>query len=290
MRSIARILVLTGLLFGTAFSHAADIVGVKGESTYYDNGTHSKMECMRLALEQARIDALAREFGTLVSQDILQTDRISGSREHNDFLSLSSTEVKGEWIADDGEPEYEFSHDAEANLIVKCRVRGKAREISNESANFKAVVLRNGTSELNADNRFRDGDSMYLLFKGACDGYMAAFLQDEGGHVFQLLPYPGDAKSRVPVKNGRDYLFFSADKAARGEPVEEILLTAPYAVEYNRVYVIFSPEPFSRPVMTHDPGSLPVMDTPDFSKWLVKTRRADPKMGMKVINVEIAPK
>lgn len=290
MKAIRLILAAALLLFAAVSSDASDIVRVTGESTFYDDGTHSRVDCMRLALEQARVDALARKFGTLVSQDILQTDRIAGNREHNDFLSLSMTEVKGEWIADDGEPVYEFSHDADSNLIVKCTVHGKAREIDNESADFKATVLRNGTSDIHADNRFRDGDSMYLQFKGACDGFLSAFLQDETGHVYRLLPYPGDSKSRIPVKSGRDYLFFSADKAERGESVEEIVLTAPDAVEYNRVYVLFSPAPFSLPVMTRDPGALPVMGSGDFSKWLVKTRHADPRMGMKAINVEIAPK
>lgn len=271
-------------------AYASDIVSVEGESTYYDNGTHSKVECMRLALEQARIDALAKKFGTLVSQDILQTDRIAGSREHNDFLALSQTEVKGEWVADDGAPEYEFSHDAEENLIVKCRIRGKAKAINNESAEFKALVLRNGMTDANADNRFRDGDSMYLLFKGASDGFVAVFLQDEAGKVYRLLPYPQDSKTRVPVKGGSDYLFFSQRLARKGEPVEEIILTAEFNLEYNRVYVLFSPEPFSCPVMNHNPGMLPDMKATDFTKWLVKARNADSKMGMKIINVEIAPK
>ena len=71
-------------------------VAVKGEATYYDDGRHSRTECMRLAAEQARIDALAREFGTIIAQNFQQTDRISNGVETNVFLSLSRAEVKGE--------------------------------------------------------------------------------------------------------------------------------------------------------------------------------------------------
>lgn len=289
MRKLLLLLSLITVLLG----RASDIVSVSGEATYYDDGTKSKVECMRLAAEQARIDALARKFGTIVSQDILQTDRISGNREHNDFLSLSSSEVKGEWIADDGKPEYTFSHDAKDNLIVTCKVKGKAKEISNEAAAFEAKVLRNGTDLRNADNLFRDGDDMFLYFRGSVDGFLAVFLQDENDDVYLLLPYPRDTKTRVPVGKDRDYIFFSREHDKGGDkygvPVEEMVMTAPDGAEYNRLFVVFSPDYFSRPVMNASAG-LPVMNAEDFNKWLVKARRNDTKMGVKAMNLQIAPK
>lgn len=75
------ILVLLVVCFSWGQTYGADIVSVKGESTFYDDGTHSRVECMRLALEQARVDALAKKFGTIVTQDILQSDRLVGNRE-----------------------------------------------------------------------------------------------------------------------------------------------------------------------------------------------------------------
>lgn len=269
---------------------AADIVSVKGTATYYDDGTHSKVDCMRLALEQAKIDALANKFGTIVSQDILQQDRIVGNREHNDFLALSSTEVRGEWVADEGEPEYKFERDKEENLIVTCTVKGKAKAIDNESAQFLSQVLRNGTDDVHADINFKDGDAMFLNFQSNQDGFLAVFLQDEQNNVFQLLPYVGDSRTRVPVSNGKKYVFFSPANAMKGEQVDEFILTAPYNTEYNRVFVLFSPEPFSAPVMNREPGSIPQMNSTEFSKWLVKTRRNDPKMGVKAMNLLISPK
>ena len=275
------------LLPATALS--ADIVSVRGESTFYDDGTRSKVECMRLALEQARVDALAKKFGTIVSQDILQSDRVVGNREHNDFLALSSTEVRGEWVADDGEPEYKFERDKDENLIVTCIVKGKAKAIDNESAQFNSSVLRNGTDPRNADINFKNNDDFYLDFQGSQDGFLAAFLEDEQKQVSQLLPYPQDERSRIPVKKGRRYVFFSPADAMKGEPVRGLFLTAPYNTEYNRVYVIFSPEKFTPPVMNQQPGELPKMRSEEFSKWLVRTRKNDPKMGVKAMNLIISP-
>lgn len=269
---------------------SADIVSVKGESTFYDDGTHSKIECERLALEQARLDALAKKFGTIVSQDILQADRVQGNREKNDFLSLSSTEVRGEWVADEGEPVYTYDRDNQQNLIVTCVIKGKAKAIDNEAAQFNAAVLRNGTDVRNADINFKNGDAMYLDFQGSEDGYIAVFLEDEQKIVYQLLPYVSDSKSRVPVKKGNRYVFFSPRDGMKGEIVDELVLTAEYNTEYNRVYVLYSPDPFSSPVMTKNPGELAYMPVDEFSKWLVKTRKNDPRMGVKAMNLIIEPK
>ena len=107
--------------------------------------------------------------------------------------------------------------------------------------------------------------------------------------MFQLLPYTNDQKSRIPVKKGTRYVFFSPKDGQKGEIVDELILTASYNTEYNRVYVLYSPDQFSSPVMNREPGQLPWMNSEEFSKWLVKTRKNDPKMGVKAMNLIIAP-
>ena len=261
-----------------------------GQAADYDNGHHAKVECMKLAAEQARIDALAREFGTIVSQDIVQTDRIRTGRETNDVLAVSMTEVKGEWLGDTEEPRYEFSYDNDSNMVVSCTVKGTARAITNEAVSFETTALRNGIHSANADTRFRDGDDMYLYFLGSTDGYLTVWLEDESRTVYNLLPYPRDPKSEVRVKRYQEYTFFNSSlgKGMFG-PEEELILTAPEETEYNRIYVVFSPNPYSRPAMSADAG-LPSLPSADFSKWLMRMRRNDPKMGVKAINLEISPR
>lgn len=286
---IRNMLILGIALLCPLLAFGEDVRDVTGEATYYDDGTLSRVECMRRALEQARIDALAKEFGTIISQDILQADNFSNGRETNDFLSLSSTEVKGEWIADLGEPVYKFSRDKDENLIVTCRIRGKAKAISNSSVSFEAIALRNGENASNADTRYHDGDEMKLLFNASSDGFLCVFLQDESGKTYGLLPYPRDSKSEVKVKKDRQYLFFTGKDKEFG-PSEELLLTAPDKREYNRLFVVFSPSRFSRPVMSTGPEGIPSLRSEDFSEWLIKARRNDNRMGVKAINLEINPK
>lgn len=285
---ILTVIMLLGIAPGVL--GAPKTVVLTGEAVYYDNGHKSRAECMRLAAEQARIDALAHEFGTIVSQNLLQTDRIRSGRETNDLLALSMTEVKGEWLGDTEEPKYEISMDANNFMVVKCRVKGKARAISNESANFETHVLRNGTFAKNSDTRFVDGDDMYLYFLGSVDGYLSVWLEDESRTVYGLLPYPRDPKGEAFVKKYKEYTFFNP-KREPGEfgPEEALTMTAQDDVEYNRVFVVFSPNPYSRPPMS-DAAGLPSLPSDDFTKWLMKARRNDPRLGVKSINLEISPR
>ncbi|MDE7402739.1 MAG: DUF4384 domain-containing protein [Muribaculaceae bacterium] len=269
------------LCLNSLIAHGAGAVReISGEYTYYDDGRKSRVEIMEIAATQARLEALAREYGTLLTQTIQQNDIVKNGRETNDFLALSSTEVKGEWLGDTQEPKYEFSMDANQNLIVTCKVRGRAREISNEAVDFEAIVLRNGTKRANSGNEFRNGDELFLLFNPSSDGYISVYLEDEHRQVHELLPYPRDTKSELKLKRGEDYVFFS-EKLGGGKygPEEELIMTAEDEREYNRLYVIFSPNPYSRPV-TRNSGGLNSTTSSEFTKWLLKTRQKDNKMGV----------
>lgn len=282
----------TFLLWGLALQATAPsrTVSVSGETVYYDNGTHSRDECMLLAAEQARVEALAREFGTIVTQEIIQTDRIVANRESSDFLMLSGTEVKGEWLGDIEPPKYEFSVAPDGTMIVKCSVRGNARAISNEAVEFETYVLRNGTDKRNADTHFMDGDDMCLYFLGSTDGSLSVWLEDQSHTVYALLPYPGDPRGKVYLKANKPYTFFSS-RCGKGEfgPEEELILTAPEHTEYNRIYVVYSPDNYSRPPM-QAVSAIPSLPSADFNKWLMKVRRTDPRLAVKSINIEISPK
>lgn len=263
---------------------------VKGTYTHYGDGSHTPDECRRLALEGARLQAIAGEFGTVVSQNVVQHDLVDGSGESVYFSALSSTEVKGEWLADEGEPEYKVSLDGDGHLVVQCTIRGRARELSNEAAEFEALVLRNGTGRQHADTRFRQGDEMRLIVKSPVDGYVAVFLVDGTRQAYQLLPYMSDTSGEVMVKRGKEYLFFDKD---RGEPghgrPDELEMTADGPKDHNKVFVVLSPNRFSLPVNNYRDDGTPLMLTFDsFNRWLAKSRRADTRMGVKVVNLEIS--
>lgn len=226
-----------------------------------------------------------------MSQDIYQRDIVSGNTESTYFNMLNSTEVNGEWIADEGEPKYEIGYGNDNLPVVTCRIKGKARKISNVAVEFDAKVLRNGNEERFADTRFREGDEMKVLFRAPVDGYVLIYLVDDSNTAYSLLPYSNSTDGVIRVKRDRDYVFFDAKKAdkAFGEP-DELLMTLSdgNAVEHNHCYVIFSPQPFTKALDRAGKDLQPrMLAHADFQKWLVNCRKRDPKMGMKVMHLVI---
>lgn len=281
--------ILIYLIFGLLpiCLHAQRIQKVCGEYTFYAEGNQSPNEAKRAALEGAKLQAIADEFGTVISQSTTQKESSVNGEEKSYFSQLSASEVKGEWIEDDGEPEYEISF-ADDMLVVKCKVCGRARELSNEATEFEAEVLRNGTESRFADASFRSGDDMFMRFRSPADGYVAIYLIDETPAAYCLLPYIGNAEGQQRVEHGREYVFFAPDKGAEGEKVDEFTMTCASETERNQIYVIFSPKPFTKALDTQLSTRLPrQLSYEDFQQWLGRCRKRDTKMGVKVMHIEI---
>ena len=287
--TVKRVLTSLAALAAMLYVSAGDIETVSGEFTYYGGKTESRADCERAALNGARAKALAEKFGTVVTQDTYQHDVVSDRGESTYFSMLNESALKGEWIGDVKEPVYSYELDSDGLYIVTCKVSGKAKEISNDAVDFAASVLRNGTRTVHADTRFRSGDDMYLYLKSPVDGYVAAFLVDDNNNVYSLLPYTNNVSGQVKVKHDKEYVFFHS---ASGEPehgeVDELVMTAEEDVEHNRLYVVFSPQPFAKVVDNYAGANVPRRLTYDaFNKWLVKCRKYDSKMGVKIMNLEI---
>lgn len=292
MRRIFKIIALLAVLLTSVSGvFAQDIVTLEGEYTLHGDGRLSPADCKRLALENARVEALRNEFGTIVSQDVMATesDRDDASR----FLALTSSEVKGEWLGDIGEPKYDINLDSNGNLVVKCTVKGRARRLSNEAPEFDAKVLRNGTDPKRfADTNFRDKDDLFVYFSAPVAGYLNIYLADETGTVYCMLPYPRSDVSEIKTKRGYDYIFFD-DTRAGGDfgNADGMQMYASDGVEYNKLYVIFSPNNFAQaPTKFGHESGFPTISQEEFDKWLIKSRRNDPKMGVKSMNLIVSPR
>lgn len=287
-----KIILMGSLLLPMTALAESGVKKVSGSYTYYGDKNDSPAMSKRKALEGARLDAMSKEFGTIVSQDVLQADRIGSNGETNKFFSLSSTEVQGEWIADNGEPQYTVSLDPEDNLVVSCKISGTAKALSNESVNFNALALRNGSTKGNASTEYHTGDNLYLYFCAPVDGYVMVYLMDEKGEVAKMLPYTTDPKQEVKVKKDYDYVFFDDKKGTGtfGDPDLFEIATAG-DIEFNKLYVIFSPNAFTPPMMNpaRSADELPYVTEEEFARWMVKNRKNDQKMSVKQINLKLYP-
>lgn len=270
---------------------------INGEYTYYADPNMSVKEATMAAIEYARLQAIAREFGTLLTQNTQQQDMVTNDRESNFFMQLNSMEVKGEWIRDVDEPKTTSEILSDGTLAIKAKVKIEARAISNAATDFDVKVLRNGTDLRFVDTNFKKDDELYLYLKTPVDGYVAVYLIDETPTAYCLLPYGNDDDGQQPVKRNKENVFFSPDMAPECDRnmVDELKMTcSDELIELNQLYVIFSPNPFTKAIdnkggeLVSDELLLPSqLSYKDFSKWLSKQRTRDPQMGMQIIRLKV---
>ena len=261
--------------------------------TYYAPENVSIEEAKRVALQRARVEAIAEAFGTLVRRSNATRVANENGRSDVEVVSLGMSEVKGEWLRTEGEPEYEVAYE-DGMLAVTARVKGVIREVVNAAVDFDARVLCNGTEDRFERADFREGDDLYLAFRAPVDGYVTVYLLDGAGTAYCLLPYRGDTGGRVAVKGNRRYVSFwapSARSGSRGGADESPMPRGDGAgdgPEVNQLYVIFSPRLFTKAVDYAGEGLQPrELPYEEFQEWLFRCRKADAEMRVEVTDIVI---
>lgn len=265
--------IFTALVLSISIHAAVPVKTICGDYTYIVPENVSREEAKRIAAERARIEALAAEYGTIVSQD--NTTYISSRNGKGDvvFQSLGGSDVRGEWLSDTEEPTYRFSVDERTGeTAVYARVCGKAREITRSEVPLQVRVLRNGTQSNHESEAFRAGDDLYVSFLSPVGGYVAVFLMDEDGQVVCMLPYQSQAEGAYAVAADREYVFFAKAQASQAERpiVDEYVMTCAGEQETDYLYLVFSTQPFSKPAMPSG-----IIGLEDFHAWRARLLRRD---------------
>ncbi len=240
--------------------YSQKLVKVSTTYTYYAPETMSVEEAKRTALDRAKIQAIADEFGTIVSQST--STIISNSNDHSNthFYSLGGSDVKGEWIETIGTPEYDIKFENHF-LVAKCTVSGKIREITPKNFYLVAQLLRNGLDSRFESNEFRDGDSMYLLFKSPVDGYLQIYFVDRWKEKsYRILPYINSHHDSYKINKNETYIFFSQERADNGKDLEidEFTLTCDSGhTDFNYIAIIFSSNEIMPPLLSQPNKTTP---------------------------------
>nr|MBP7471909.1 DUF4384 domain-containing protein [Prevotella sp.] len=266
---------------------------VSATYTYVAPENLTVAQAKEIALDRAKNEAIADKFGTLINQSNSTLMSNADGKSMVDFYSLSSSDVKGEWIETIGEPKYEVSYDKDM-LVVKVSVEGRAREIVSAGVNLDVKLMRTiAGGKKAASTDFQNGDDLFLQFSSPVSGYLAVYLLDKKT-AYCLLPYMRDESGKVMVKANRKYLFFSPADALPEEKtlVDEYTMTCENNAETDKVYVIFSPNMFTK--ANDNVGSvvdgltLPrELTYEEFNKWLSKNRLHDDKMTVVMQNITI---
>ena len=264
---------------------------VTASYTYYVPENITLEEAKRTALDRAKFSAIADAFGTLVTQN--NSTILSNQNGHSDsrFFSLGGSEVKGEWIETTSEPKYDIRYDGNM-LVVSVTVVGRIREIASADIDVIAKILRNGTDERFESSEFRNGDDMYLYFKSPVDGYLTVYLLDEEMQkVYCLLPYRTSGNGAYRIKHDYPYILFSVkNELVHPSMVDEYTMTCSREVEFNDIYIIFSPNPFAKANSNEaNDDALPrQLSFKDFQKWIKFLKTKD--INSTIINKQLTIK
>ena len=284
------IFLMIWMLLGVASTgYAQKTKKVHGEYIYHAPENVSIEQARQTALSRAQIQALGDEFGTMVAQHNATLMNNTNGSTHTDFTSLSSSDVKGEWLETIGEPKYEISYE-QGMLVVKCSVTGKARAIVAKQNNYVAKILCNGIEDRNEGENFKSGDDLYLAYQSATKGYLAVYLIDDNKNAYCLLPYQSSKDGKVEVDANTRYVFFNQKTAQplfNSSDVDEYTMTCDKASETNYIYIISSPNPFIKAIDNAVEGLPRELKYDDFQKWLSKNRTADKDMQVEIKTIVV---
>ncbi|MCR4829706.1 MAG: DUF4384 domain-containing protein [Bacteroidales bacterium] len=287
MKRIAISLFLFGLLGTTV---AQQVVDVCGEYTYYPSADISLAQAKQTALQRARTAALVEKFDETVFQSNTTFVSNRDGESNIDFYSLGGTEARGVWIEDNGQPQYQIMYEQD-QLVVKVSVCGKARATASAAVAVDARVLRNGTTVRHQSSDFVSGDDMFLYFRSPVAGHLAVYLLDRASQqVFCLLPYRSSESGAVQVAGDKEYVFFQRDRQLPDwQNIDEYTLTAESPVEWNDIYIVFSPNAFYKAAAAVSDNELipRELSFAKFNEWLVRCMTKDPDMVVEKRQVKI---
>ena len=252
----------------------------------------SRAEAEIHAIEKAKRRALENAFGVDVSSIVVSMDKETSDNgrlfSDEEFFSLGSTVAKGEWIETISENILNIYHDGQL-WHVRVFVEGKAREKSGVPIDIQYAFINNAHDKQNRTTYY-DNDDIFLRFTSPVAGALCVYLIDNEKTAYCLLPYMRSDKGYQDVRANKEYLFFSSDTDRKAD---EYVLTTQTEVEHNVLYVIFSPNKFTKARdkkgarnwrKQQVPRNLPYKD---FVEWLAKVQTADKNMQVRTEVISI---
>ena len=265
-------------------SFAGDIKHISITYEYIsDNPNETPEQAEHIAIQMAQQKALEEHFGLDVVgiTSTMQRNRQEGQKvsSSSDVFSMRETAVRGEWIETikqkvlDKTFEKGFWH-------VRVYIEGRARNHSTDKPEIQYAFINNAHDKQNRD-QYYDGDDIFLRFTSPVSGALCVYLVDTEQNAYCLLPYQSNAVGYQPIEANKDYLFFSemVDPNA-----DEYTLNTMQSSEQNALYVIFSPNTFTKAVdkqagTNWRDEQLPrFLSYEDLMKWLARNQTRDENM------------
>ena len=265
-------------------SLASDIKHISITYEYIsDNPNETPEQAEQAAIQMAQQKALEEHFGLDVVgiTSTMQRNRQEGQQvsSTSDVFSLRETSVRGEWIETTSQKvlnktfEKGFWH-------VKVYIAGRARNHSTEKPEIHYAFINNAHDKQNRD-QYYDGDDIFLRFTSPISGALCVYLVDAEQNAYCLLPYQSSTIGYQKIDANQEYLFFSTSTDPNAD---EYTLNTMQSSEQNALYVIFSPNTFTK-AADQQAGKnwrdeqLPrFLSYEDLMKWLARNQTRDENM------------
>lgn len=269
MRSIFNLLLL---LLCAANIQAQRVATICGEYRYHVPEEVPLLRAKQIAVDKARNEAIANEFGQVVSQSTNTVIHSSSSKSSVQTDSYASTESKAIWLCDTKEPEFSIAYENNV-MIITAYVCGKARELKTAAVDLNVQVTSNGIET----ERFKNNEKVAIRFKSPVSGYVSIFFSDDNaGRIFCMMPYENEDGTAREVKSNKEYIYLSTEDPLYPYQEETILVTDK-TIEFDTFIFVFSKRDFSMPA-SETGEFVPELSVEDFQKWLRKNRINDETM------------
>lgn len=263
----------------------------------------SKLEVLKQVKDLAQINALEREFGSVVVQGnstyISNEQTGTKTRTKSVFNFIADRCVIGKITK---EIKTEFREMCGSRKIggkevsfieITCDVEAEALKITTPPLDIKAFPL-SCTDEKCQTTDFKNLANLYLFFSSPKSGYITVYLDSNNDTTQCIYPYPDWPESYeegVPVVADKKYILFSEKQEFNYFPGENIkfghwqlFTNKEGAQDMNVLFVIFSKTPINKPFLSgvsamQDGGKtykLPkYLKSADFQNWLHKYQSFD---------------
>ena len=263
---------------------------VEGHAVIYHNDDITPAEARRKVVEQARFEAIKEKFGANISQNNISLITEENGTSNASVFMLGESDLRGTWVRDTKEPRVE-THLVEGRTVYEAWVEGEARELVQAPVDFKWKLLANGKTDRYEAMELHEDDDFYITFQSPVSGYLMVFVADDKETVNLLIPDEGEEYCQVR----RNEVKLLVD-----DPDRSWVATLPENrnVEYDQLYVIFSPNELHPPItkvkddnsdLKADLRHVAELSFKDFHKYLGKLRK-DPKLQMEKMLVKISRK
>jgi hypothetical protein len=271
-----------GFTIYSVLSFGQKTVPVSGIYTMELIRTRTMEETEKTCIEQAKLAAIAKEFGTVVTETTVNNTTDVNGQADTRFTVLTRTAVKGEWLEDTKQPKVTWIC-AEQTMRVTAEVHGKIRAFGKEGKVEVKFFTCGAGAQAHEKFVFKEGESLYAHFQSSKSGYLSVYYIDHTANTaVRLLPSAGgQSNDALEIKTDKEYILFDRNKAVsygwNGQSSElELNLPEGKQTVADEIVAVYTAEPYTKPLLKRTQDGLAEIAASEFENWLndLKTAQA----------------